>query len=148
MKIDLSLSNAALYAGCEIETVAGPASIKTPRTIIKTPVADAVNLVGINIEHMLSERVRADNQDVTLTGPMDDAWAYLVVFHAVLHRFNRVHYDDGRSGPVLIAAAHEKIEKLRRSNAELSAQLKATADELAEMKMDQADIRRWNGEKS
>lgn len=96
MRIDLSLSNAALYAGCEIETVAG-------RGNLKTPVADAVNIVGANIAAMLADVPAADRAEVTLTGPMA-VWAYLVVFHAVVHRFSKVYYDDGRNGPVLIAA--------------------------------------------
>lgn len=37
--LDLSLSNSALYAGCEIELVAGRANLTTP-------VNEAVNLVG------------------------------------------------------------------------------------------------------
>lgn len=89
--IDLSLKNAALYEGCEIEEVAG-------RLNLKTPVAEAVNLVGKNVADM-----SLHGDIVTLTGPMA-VWAYLVVFHAVVHRFNRVWYDDGRGNAVLLAA--------------------------------------------
>jgi len=96
MKIDLSLKNAELYAGCEIEEVAGRANLKTP-------VAEAVQTVGRNINAMVESLPSAERVDVTLTGPMA-VWTYLVVFHAVVHRFNRVFYDDGRSGAVLIAA--------------------------------------------
>ncbi len=96
MKIDLSLSNAALYAGCEIETVAG-------RGNLKTPVPQAVDLVGKNIHQILEAVPAVDRTEVTLTGPMA-VWSYLVVFHGVVHRFSRVYYDDGRSGPVLVAA--------------------------------------------
>lgn len=96
MKLDLSLSNKALYAGMEIEEVAG-------RLNLKTPVAEAVHLVGRNI-HGIIETIPAEERgEVTLTGPMA-VWAYLVVFHAVVHRFSKVYYDDGRSGPVLVAA--------------------------------------------
>lgn len=95
MKIDLSLTNAALYAGCEIEEVAG-------RLNLKTPVPVAVNIVGRNCNSLLSE-YQGPRDEVTLTGPMA-VWAYLIVFHAVVHRFGRVYYDDGRSGPVLVAA--------------------------------------------
>ena len=42
MKLDLSLLNKVLYSGAEIEEVAG-------RLNLKTPVADAVNLVGRNV---------------------------------------------------------------------------------------------------
>ena len=96
MKLDLSLLNKVLYSGAEIEEVAG-------RLNLKTPVADAVNLVGRNVNGIV-EAVPSDQRgEVTLTGPMA-VWAYLVVFHAVVHRFSKVYYDDGRSGPVLIAA--------------------------------------------
>ena len=97
MQIDLSLgAHLSLYKGCDIETVAG-------RGNLKTPVADAVNIVGRNIEALLATLPPTEFGEVTLTGPMA-VWAYLIVFHAVLHRFRRVYYDDGRSGPVLIAA--------------------------------------------
>ena len=96
MKIDLSLSNIDLYDGCDIETVAGRANLKTP-------VSEAVNLVGANIAKIVGAVSSDYRKEVTLTGPMA-VWSYLIVFHAVVHSFNRVYYDDGRSGPVLIAA--------------------------------------------
>lgn len=96
MQINLSLSNGGLYTGCEIEEVAG-------RLNLKTPVAEAVQIVGRNIEKRMAETANADRSEITLTGPMA-VWAYLIVFHAVVHRFSRVYYDDGRSGRVLIAA--------------------------------------------
>ena len=91
MKIDLSLNNATLYAGCEIEEVAG-------RLNLKTPIEDGVNIVGRNMATM---DLKGD--EITLTGPMA-VWAYLVVFHAVVHRFSHVYYSDGRNAPVLVAA--------------------------------------------
>lgn len=96
MIIDLSLNNAELYQGCEIEEVAGKLNLKTP-------LAEAVTLVGRNIQAILAKIPKKQRQEVTLTGAMA-IWAYLIVFHAVLHAFNRVYYDDGRNGPVLIAA--------------------------------------------
>lgn len=96
MKIDLSLTNADLYAGCIIEEVAG-------RLNLKTAVAEAVNTVGRNIHRILADVPADQRSEVTLTGPMA-VWAYLVVFHAVVHRFSKVYYDDGRTGPVLVAA--------------------------------------------
>ena len=96
MKIDLSLANNTLYAGCTIETVAG-------RLNLTTPVAQAIELVGHNISAMVTAVPADDRAQVVLTGPMA-VWAYLVVFHAVVHAFGRVYYDDGRTGPVLIAA--------------------------------------------
>lgn len=96
-RIDLSLANAVLYAECEIEQVAG-------RPNLKTPVADAVDVVGINVRYMLQSATPEERADgVILTGPMA-VWSYLIVFHAVVHMFSRVYYDDGRNGPVLIAA--------------------------------------------
>jgi len=41
---------------------------------------------------------------VTLTGPMA-VWAYCIVFHAVVHRFTKVVYEDGR-GTVVTLAKH------------------------------------------
>jgi hypothetical protein len=96
MRIDLSLKNTQLYAGCSVEVVAG-------RDNLTTPVSEAVNLVGANIEKMLADIPVEDRREVVLTGPMA-VWAYLVVFHAVVHRFDRVWYEDGRNPAVLIAA--------------------------------------------
>jgi hypothetical protein len=89
--VNLGLDNQALYKGCDIQEVAG-------RLNLVTPVAEAVNIVGRNVANM-----RLSGTEVTLTGPMA-VWAYLIVFHAVVHRFARVYYDDGRSGRVLVAA--------------------------------------------
>jgi hypothetical protein len=90
-RLDLSLNNATLYAGCEIEEVAG-------RLNLTTPIAEAVNIVGRNVANM-----NLSGDDITLTGPMA-VWSYLIVFHAVVHRYRRVYYDDGRNGEVLVAA--------------------------------------------
>ncbi len=89
--IDLSLRNKELYSGCKIEEVAG-------RLNLVTPVAEAVSVVGRNANAMT-----IDPKSVTLTGPMA-VWAYMVVFHAVVHKTARVFYNDGRNGEVLIAA--------------------------------------------
>ena len=93
MKIDLSLNNVDLYAGCEIETVAGRANLTTS-------VAEAIDRVGVNIAAIVA--AEQDRAEVTLTGPMA-VWAYLVVFHAVVHAFREVRYHDGRGEPVVIA---------------------------------------------
>jgi len=94
MIIDLGLTNSELYAKCQVEEVAG-------RLNLTTPVAEAVNIVGRNIAALVDKA--EDRTEVTLTGPMA-VWAYLVVFHAVVHRFSRVYYSDGRNAPVLVAA--------------------------------------------
>lgn len=95
MVIDLSLKNAALYAGCQMEEIAG-------RLNLITPVSDAVQILGRNINHMVAALPPEERHEVTLTGPMA-IWAYLVVFHAVVHAFRQVSYDDGRNGRVLVA---------------------------------------------
>jgi len=92
-KIDLSLKNETLYDGCNIEVVAGRANLTTP-------IAEAVNIVGANAAKIAED---VDPNGVKLTGPMA-VWAYMVVFHAVVHRTARVWYDDGRNPPVLLAA--------------------------------------------
>ena len=89
--IDLSLNNKKLYEGCEVTEVAG-------RLNLVTPVAEAVNIVGRNINNM-----GLCGEEITLTGPMA-VWSYLVVFHAIVHRFNKVYYSDGRNPAVLVAA--------------------------------------------
>jgi len=96
MKIKLDLTNTILYDGCEIEEVAG-------RLNLKTPVKEAVNIVGRNIGKMIADLPNTERFEVELTGPMA-VWAYLVVFHVVVHRFDKVYYNDGRNERVLIAA--------------------------------------------
>ena len=91
MTLDISLNNENLYQGCTIEEVAG-------RKNLTAPVEQAINLVGKNIAQM-----DLSGDEITLTGAMA-VWAYLIVFHAVVHRFRRVYYDDGRSGKQLVAA--------------------------------------------
>jgi len=96
-KLDLSLNHVALYAGCEVQEVAG-------RPALITPVSNAVNIVGRNATQIVNELVADGVEDLTLSGAMA-IWAYLVVFHCVVHRFRRVYYDDGKpNGRVLIAA--------------------------------------------
>lgn len=95
MKIDLSLSNTELYKGCNVEVVAGRANLTTP-------VADAVGIVGVNVAALVAAVPAGERGTVVLTGPMA-VWTYLVVFHAVVHAFREVVYDDGRSGPVVVA---------------------------------------------
>ncbi len=93
--IDLSLKNGQLYKGCEVQEVAG-------RLNLVTPVTEAVNSVGRNANDIVQATPREERDEVELTGPMA-VWAYLVVFHAVVHAFTRVYYHDGRQR-VLIAA--------------------------------------------
>ena len=83
--------NTALYEGCEIEEVAG-------RLNLKTPVDQATNIVGRNIAKLIEFQEERDT--VTLTGPMA-VWAYLICFHAVLHVFKEVRYNDGKNDVVV-----------------------------------------------
>lgn len=92
--INLSLATTSLYEGCSIEEAAG-------RLNLTTPVDEAVSLVGHNVAALVA--ATEDRDEVVLTGPMA-VWAYLVVFHAVVHAFRRVYYDDGRGNRVLVAA--------------------------------------------
>ena len=91
---NLGLNNPTLYGGCVIEEVAG-------RLNLTTSVEDAIGIVGKNVAKLVAEATERD--EVVLTGPMA-VWSYLVVFHAVVHAFRRVYYDDGRGNKVLVAA--------------------------------------------
>ena len=95
-KLDLSLDNPLLYSGCDIEEVAG-------RLNLTTPVEEAVNIVGRNVKVLIIDVPLEGRDAILLTGPMA-VWSYLVVFHAVVHKFRQVYYCDGRSDPVLVAA--------------------------------------------
>ena len=95
MIIDLALGNSELYRGCVIENVNG-------RLNLNMPISEAITLVGGNVERIMSATSAAERESVVITGAMA-VWAYLIVFHAVVHRFREVFYDDGRNGPVLIS---------------------------------------------
>ncbi|MCX7597194.1 MAG: hypothetical protein N2235_26290, partial [Fischerella sp.] len=69
MRIDLSLSNNLLYAGCEITEVGG-------RLTLVTPPEAAANIIGRNVKKMIEET--SDRSEVELSGAMA-IWAYLVV---------------------------------------------------------------------
>lgn len=98
LSFDLSLKNESLYAGCEIQEVAG-------RLALLTPMREAVQVVGRNPQQMIDELCSHGVEEITLTGAMA-IWAYLVVFHIVVHRFRRVYYDDGKPGGKVLIAAH------------------------------------------
>jgi hypothetical protein len=96
--LNLSLTNSELYAGCEIQEVAG-------RLTLITPASQAVNIIGRNALGIVERLVADGVEELTLTGAMA-IWAYLVVFHNAVHRFRRVYYDDGRLGGKVLIAAH------------------------------------------
>ena len=68
------------------------------RLNLANPIKDAVNIIGHNLNNM-----NLHGDEITLTGAMA-VWSYMVVFHAVVHRFNKVWYNDGRNESILIAA--------------------------------------------
>ena len=93
--LDLSLTNKKLYENCEIEELAG-------KLILKTPIKEAINIIGRNANNIISEMVGKETE-ITLTGSMA-IWAYLVIFHLVVHLFERIYYADGKGNKVLVAA--------------------------------------------
>ena len=95
MVIDLSLHNEALYKGCLVEEIAG-------RLNLRTPIGEAVTLVGRNVAAIVQATPPEARDSVTLTGPMA-VWSYLVVFHAVVHVYSEVRYSDGRNAAVVLA---------------------------------------------
>jgi hypothetical protein len=97
--LDLSITEGSpLYENCETEEVAGQHRLKA------TP-EEAVNIVGRNAD-AIAKRLMADGvQALTLTG-RSAIWVYLVVFHAVVHRFREIYYDDGKPGGRVRIAAH------------------------------------------
>ncbi|NMB91898.1 hypothetical protein GYA37_03580 [candidate division WWE3 bacterium] len=95
MKINMGLDNIQLYVGCNVQEVGG-------RLTLITPPEEAANIIGRNAQKIVQEIPANDRKAVVLTGPMA-VWAYLIVFHAVLHAFGEVWYDDGRANKVLIS---------------------------------------------
>jgi len=96
--LDLSLTNSELYAGCIIEEVSG-------RFTLMTPKEEAANLIGRNARTIVERLLRQEVNELTLTGSMA-IWAYLIVFHIVVHRFKTVYYDDGRPDGRVRVAVH------------------------------------------
>lgn len=92
---NLGLDNAKLYDGCEISEVGGRLTLITKPEI-------AANIVGKNALGEIEATPKEERDECNLTGPMA-VWAYLVVFHQVLHKFGKVYYDDGRGNRVLVA---------------------------------------------
>jgi hypothetical protein len=89
--LDLSLSNESLYAGLQIQELAG-------RLALVTPPQEAIPILVGNLE-----RLPIDPDEVILTGGMA-IWAYLVVFHFLHGKTRRIYYEDGRGNRVLVAA--------------------------------------------
>ncbi len=96
--LDLSLTNAEVYVGCAIEEVSGRLTLMTPKN-------EAVNLIGRNARAIVDRLLQQGVEELTLTGSMA-IWAYLIVFHVVVHRFKAVYYDDGRPDGRICVAVH------------------------------------------
>jgi len=96
MIFNLDLENKELYAGCAITEVGG-------RLNLITPSSEAANIIGRNAIGIIDAIPAENRKEIILTGSMA-IWSYLVVFHIVVHRFNKVYYDDGRNNRILIAA--------------------------------------------
>ena len=94
VEIEMGVSG-KIYDGCEIETVGGRKTLTTPPEV-------AANIVGENVQALVDATPANERQSVTLTGPMA-VWAYLIVFHIVVHQFARVYYKDGRGLQLLVA---------------------------------------------
>ena len=93
MRIDMGLANEKLWDGCQIIQIGGRANLVTAPKI-------ALEIMAKNLGKIIDPP--RDRSEVTLTGPMA-VWAYLIAFHAVVHKFTKVYYDDGKSGPLLVA---------------------------------------------
>ena len=93
MTLNMGLENYDLYQGCDIKTVGG-------RLSLITPAEEAADIIGRNVIKIIKQC--ADRDSITLSGAMA-IWAYLIVFHAVVHNFKQVWYDDGRGHAIQIA---------------------------------------------
>ena len=93
MRIDMGLTNETLWAGCIIIQIGGRANLVTPASM-------AMEIMAKNLGKIIDPP--QERSEVVLTGPMA-VWAYLVAFHAVVHKFTKIYYDDGKSGPLLVA---------------------------------------------
>lgn len=91
-KLNIGFDNNAVWAGCNVESVAG-------RYNLTTPIADAINVVGANVAAM---NLSGDEIEITGGCPVPIT---LIVYHVVLHRFKKVWYRDGK-GDVFLVAAH------------------------------------------
>lgn len=95
MNFDLKVSpENPLYAGLGVTEVGGRANLPNAMS------ADVLNAVG----RYVAQQIESENnrEEVILTGPAP-VQIYLVVFHAVVHRFKIVKYVDGRGGEAIVA---------------------------------------------
>jgi hypothetical protein len=91
LEINMSLANAELYQGLQIEEVGGRSNLKIEDA------ATAANIVGRNAQKMVDAHFNegGSSDTVILSGPMA-MWSYLLVFHSVVHRFKEIRYHDGK----------------------------------------------------
>lgn len=95
MVIDLTVRpDNPLYAGLGVTLVGGRGNLPRAMDLM------TLNVIGTNVQRMLD--AVTERREVVLTGPAP-VQAYLVVFHAVVHRFYKVVYKDGRGTECTIA---------------------------------------------
>ena len=84
MIVDLTPSNRAVYAGCEVNR------ISEDRYHLKTPLDSAVAIVEANLKEMFSAMPAAERDELVLTGPapldiylkaQSTAWPF---FHSII----------------------------------------------------------------
>ncbi len=96
--IDLSLTNNKLYNNCVM--------VEAGRKNLVTPIPEAINKIGENVEAIIASTPVVERDTVVLTGPMA-VWSYLIVFHACIHKFGSVYYNDGKmEGLGVLVAKH------------------------------------------
>jgi hypothetical protein len=91
LRLDLSLSNSDLYAGLDVQELAGRPTLVTPPQV-------AIPVLLRNLSTFA-----IDSEEVTLTGGMA-IWAYLAAFHFLHGRTKHIYYENGRGERILIAA--------------------------------------------
>lgn len=95
MRLDLSVTPSnPLYDGLGVTEVGGRANLPNATS------AEVLNAFGKAVKGMVE--ACAERDEVILTGPAP-VQVYLVAFHAVVHAFKTVRYQDGRGGDCLVA---------------------------------------------
>ena|SRR3989344_5262028 len=104
MRLDISLENEVLYAGCKI----GKKKVKgVERLSLQTPREDALPKIMANLERIIAE---ADSRErIEITGRMA-TWTYLVTVTRAMQSFNKVCFDAGDGGPMLVFPLEEGDE--------------------------------------
>lgn len=97
LKIDLTVSpNNPLYAGLGVTEVGGRSNLPNATS------AEVLNGFGKAVKGLVDNCPAEQRDEVVLTGPAP-VQLYLVAFHAVVHAFRSVRYQDGRGGDCLVS---------------------------------------------